>query len=120
MSKSYYSQWQSEYTDNTVEDVKDTQVNRVEMHGDSSSVEVNVRLATDQHSSSFSPLQMSRSQTDQILQSTTMPDKVMEVNLIPAVAILDRDTPTQGPGFNQHKFEITTIVHTGSAYDKGT
>ena len=55
-----------------------------------------------------------------ISSCTTRPGKVMEVTLSPAVAILDRDTPTQGPGFNQHKFEITTIVHTGSAYDKGT
>ena len=62
---------------------------------------------------------MSRSQTDQILQSTTMPDK-MEVTLSPAVAILDRDTHTQGPGFIQTKFEISTIVHAGAAYNKGT
>ena len=54
MSKSYTSQSQSEYTDNTVEDAKDTKVDRVEMHLDSSWVDVNVKLATDQHSSQIS------------------------------------------------------------------
>ena len=55
-SKSFTSQMQSEYTDNTVEDVIDTQVDRVELHEDSSWVEVYVKLAADQHSSSSSPL----------------------------------------------------------------
>ena len=49
-----------------------------------------------------------------------MPDKVMEVTLSPDVDILDRDTYTQGQGLIQTKFEISTIVHTGAAYNKGT
>ena len=70
-----------------------------------------------QHSVSYM-LRCQGQETHRFLQSTTMPDKVMELTLSPAVAILDRDTPTRGPGFIQNKSEVTTIAHRGSTSDK--
>ena len=58
-------------------------------------------------------------ETQIILQSTTMPGKVLEVILSTVDTILDWDIPTQVPKFIQNRLEDTTIVHAGSAFDMG-
>ena len=73
MFKYYTSQRQSEYTNKTVKDVKDSQVDRVEMHEDRSLGEVTVKLAADQHFSiSSSSPQKSHTSQRQSGSVTTM------------------------------------------------
>ena len=51
---------------------------------------------------------------DPAVQSTAMPEKVLEVTLSQVDAVFDWDFPTKVP-----KFEDATIVHAGSAFNKG-
>ncbi len=65
MSKSHISRRRIESANYTVGHMKNTQVDRAEMHKGSTLVEVKDELAADQDSSIFSSLLMSRSQTSQ-------------------------------------------------------
>ena len=51
---------------------------------------------------------------DPAVQSTAMPEKVLEVTLSQVDAVFDWDFPTKVP-----KFEDATIVHAGTAFNKG-
>ena len=65
MSKSRISKGLVKSANNTVKHRKNTPVDRAEKHEDSSSVETNVELSVDQHSSNSSFVHMSKSHTSQ-------------------------------------------------------